>query len=47
MNRRKSYPSDLSELEWALIAPLLERPKRGGRGKPRTVERREAVNAIL
>jgi putative transposase len=46
MNRQKAYPSDLSDDEWDLIAPLLERPKRDGRGKPRTVERREVVNAI-
>jgi putative transposase len=47
MNRRKSYPSDLTDDEWELLAPLLERPKRDGRGRPRTVDRREVVNAIL
>lgn len=47
MNRQKAYPSDLSDAEWTLIAPLLERPKRDGRGKPRTVDRREVMNAIL
>lgn len=46
MSRQKVYPSDLTDDEWALIAPLLERPKRDGRGKPRTVDRREVVNAI-
>ena len=47
MNRRKSYPSDLTDDEWTLLALLLERPKRDGRGRPRTVDRREVVNAIL
>lgn len=46
MNRKHAYPSDLTDDEWDLIAPLLERPKRDGRGKPRTVDRREVVNAI-
>src|SRR5438445_10826531 len=46
MNRRKSYPSDLTDDEWTLLALLLERPKRDGRGRPRTVDRREVVNAI-
>jgi putative transposase len=46
MNRQKAYPSDLTDDEWELIAPLLERPRRDGRGKPRTVDRREVVNAI-
>jgi putative transposase len=47
MSRQKVYPSDLTDDEWELIAPLLERPKRDRRGKPRTVERREVMNAIL
>ncbi len=47
MSREKVYPSDLTDEEWALLAPLLERPRRDGRGKPRTVDRREVVNAIL
>ncbi len=47
MSREKQYPSDLSDEEWAILEPLLERPRRDGRGKPRTVSRREVVNAIL
>ena len=47
MSRQKQYPSDLTDEEWALLEPLLERERRDGRGKPRTVERREVVNAIL
>jgi len=47
MSREKQYPSDLTDDEWALLRPLLERERRDGRGRPRTVERREVVNAIL
>ncbi len=44
---RKSarYPSDLTDQEWALIAPLIPPAKRGGR--PRTVNLREVMNGIL
>ena len=43
MSRRR-YPSDLSDAEWALLAPLLPAAKPGGR--PRSVDLREIVNAI-
>ena len=39
------YPSDLTDAEWALIAPLLPPAQPGGR--PRTTDLREVVNAIL
>jgi transposase len=39
------YASDLSDREWALIAPLLPVPKPVGR--PRVVNLREVANAIL
>jgi transposase len=39
------YPSDLTEAEWALVAPLIPPAKTGGR--PREVNLREIVNAIL
>ena len=44
---RKSqrYPSDLSEAEWALVAPLIPPAKRGGR--KRTVDVREVLNGIF
>ncbi len=47
MSRQKRYPSDLTDEEWAILEPLLERPRRDGRGRPRRVDRREVVNAIL
>jgi len=39
------YASDLTETEWALIAPLLPGPSRVGR--PRTADLRKVVEAIL
>ena len=39
------YPSDLSDAEWALIAPLIPPAKRGGRR--REVDVREVMNGIL
>jgi transposase len=39
------YESDLTDAEWALVAPLIRPGKRGGR--PRTVNVREVLNAIF
>ena len=39
------YPSDLTDGEWELIAPVIPRAKRGG-GK-RTVDLREVVNGLM
>ena len=39
------YPSDVTDKEWARIAPLIPRAKRGG-GK-RTVNIREVVNGLM
>jgi len=39
------YPSDLTDEEWALIAPEIPPAKRGG-GK-RTVDMREVVNGLI
>ena len=45
---RKPYPTDLSELEWLILEPLLLatlNPSK--RGRPRQVDLREVVNAIF
>ena len=45
---QRAYPSDLTDEQWALLAPLVERPRRAdGRGRPREVALRAVVNAIL
>jgi len=39
------YPSDMSEAEWALVAPLIPPARRGGRR--RSIDEREVLNAIF
>ncbi|WP_143438372.1 transposase, partial [Hydrocoleum sp. CS-953] len=43
--QRKTYPSDLSDLEWNLIKPLLPEPKR--LGHPIEVDFREILNGVF
>jgi putative transposase len=42
---RKTYPSDLTDAQWAILEPLVPTSKHGGR--PRTVNMREIINTIL
>jgi putative transposase len=45
---RKRYPSDLTDEQWAIVAPLLPPPKSSSRGgRPREVDRREVLNTIF
>jgi putative transposase len=46
MARTKSYPSDLSDDQWALLEPLLA-PEPRHPGRPRRIARREIVEAIF
>ena len=39
------YPSDLTDDEWALVAPLIPPAKRGG--NKRTADMREVVNGLM
>lgn len=41
---RQAYPSDLSDQEWDVLAPLIPPAKPGGH--PRTTDMREVINAI-
>jgi len=43
--KTKRYPTDLTDEEWARIAPLLPKPAK--RGRKRDVDLREVLNAIL
>jgi transposase len=43
--RRRAYPSDLTDAQWAAIAPMIPDAEPGGR--PRKVGKREIVEAIL
>jgi transposase len=40
-----AYPTDLTDAEWTILAPLVPAPLPGGR--PPRHARREIVNAIL
>jgi putative transposase len=44
--RRTRYPSDLTDRQWEILAPLLERPH-PGYGRPRKYPLREIVNALF
>jgi transposase len=39
------YPSDVTDEEWALVAPLIPKARRGGR--KREVDIREVFNGIM
>jgi putative transposase len=41
------YPSDLSDAEWQILAPFLPSAPQPGRGRPRTRDLREILNAIF
>lgn len=45
---RKRYPSDLTDEQWELIESLIPKQRRSSKGgRPRSVDMREVVNAIL
>ena len=43
--KKTSYPSDVTDQEWAILEPLIPKAKPGGR--PRKVKMREVVNGIF
>jgi putative transposase len=43
--KRRVYPSDVTDKEWAILEPLIPAAQPGGR--PQEIERREIVNGIL
>jgi len=42
---RKAYPTDLTDEQWSILEPMIPAAKSGGR--PRSVDTREVLNAIL
>ena len=44
---RKTYPSDLTNDQWNVLEPLLPPTPTDGLGRPREVDLREVINAIL
>ena len=46
--RRKQYPSDLTDEQWAIVEPLIPPAKRSPRGgRPRKVHMREVLNTLF
>src|SRR3954451_17265891 len=46
--KRKPYPSDVTDQQWALVEPLFPRVRRRPRpGRPREIDLREVVNALF
>jgi putative transposase len=43
----RTYASDLTDAQWAIIEPLLPPPDENKRGRPATYSRREILNAIF
>jgi putative transposase len=46
MATRKTYPTDLTDAQWAILEPLLCRAP-AGVGRPRRIDRRDIADAIL
>ena len=45
---RKVYPSDLTDEQWAIVAPMIPPAKQSPRGgRPRKVDMREVLNTIF
>jgi putative transposase len=44
---RRAYPSDLTNEQWSILEPLLSATREDRLGRPREVDLREVVNAIL
>ena len=42
---RESYPSDVTDKQWAILKPIVDIPNEG-KGRPRNVDMREVINAF-
>jgi putative transposase len=42
-----SYPSDLNEQQWSILAPLLDSARKSKRGRPLKLGLRQVINGIL
>jgi putative transposase len=45
--KRKAYPSDLTDAQWTILAPLIPAPRNTGGGRPRELDMREVLNTLL
>jgi putative transposase len=45
--KRKTYPSDLTDAQWAILEPLIPVPRYHRGGRPRELDMREVLNTLL
>jgi putative transposase len=45
--KRKAYPSDLTDAQWAIVEPLMPAPRNHRGGRPRELDMREVLNTLL
>lgn len=45
--KRKTYPSDLTDAQWTILAPLIPAPRYNRGGRPRELDMREVLNTLL
>jgi Transposase and inactivated derivatives len=46
-DKRKAYPSDLTDAQWAIVEPLIPGPRTNRGGRPRAIDMREVLNTLL
>ena len=44
---RKAYPSDLTDVQWVILEPLIPAPRSNRGDRPRELDMREALNTLL
>ena len=45
-DRRKAYPADLTDAQWAIVEPLIPASRNNRGGRPRELDRREVLNTL-
>jgi len=45
--KRKAYPSDLTDAQWAILEPVIPAPPYNRGGRPRELDMREVLNTLL
>jgi putative transposase len=45
--KRKAYPSDLTDAQWAIVEPLIPASRTNRGGRPRELDMREVLNTLL
>jgi transposase len=45
--KRRAYPSDLTDAQWAIVEPLIPVPRTSRGGRPRELALREVLNTLL